>query len=205
MTYSTFDPQSSDVLRLDFVPEIITADGKPLSRRKDLDQPGFSFDDATRVLRIRHDDARDIDIQGKEGNPPAEYVTFDDPHLPAGTLLKGQYPSGIVDWGADTWRINVPEGGFGTFNLALVDPKTKTAEFHFYWPRIFAGVDVYNGGTSEARVTVHSPEIREISFTIKPGQVQRLRTGWRDATSTVIFELKNGEGLRFDNLAYLHE
>jgi len=205
VTYSTFDPQSSDVLRLDFVPEIITADGKPLSRRKDLDQPGFSFDDATRVLRIRHDDARDIDIQGKEGNPPAEYVTFDDPHLPAGTLLKGQYPSGIVDWGADTWRINVPEGGFGTFNLALVDPKTKTAEFHFYWPRIFAGVDVYNGGTSEARVTVHSPEIREISFTIKPGQVQRLRTGWRDATSTVIFELKNGEGLRFDNLAYLHE
>jgi hypothetical protein len=205
VTYSTFDPQSSDVLRLDFVPESITANGKPLSRRRDLDQPGFVFNDTTHVLRIRHDDARDIDIQGKDGHLPPEYVTFDDPHLPAGTLLKGQYPSGVIDWGSDTWRINVPEGGFGTFNLALADPKATAAEFHFYWPRVFVGVDVYNGGASEATLTVHAPEIREVSFTIKPGQVQRIRTGWRDAASSVIFEVKNGDHLRFDNLAYLHE
>jgi hypothetical protein len=205
VTYSTFDPQSSDVLRLDFVPEFITANGKALARRKDLDQPGFTFDDSTHVLRIRHDDARDIDIQGKDGNAPPQYVTFDDPHLMAGTTLKGEYPSGVIDWGADQWRINVPEGRFGTFNLALVDPKAKTAEFRFYWPRIFAGIDVYNGGSSEATVTIHSPEIREISVTVKPGQLQRLRTGWRDPSTSVIFDLKNGEGLRFDNLAYLQE
>ena len=205
VTYSTFDPQSSDVLRLDFVPESVTANGKPLSRHKDLDQPGYVFNDTTHVLRIRHDDACDIDIQGKDGKRPPEYVTFDDPHLPAGTLLKGQYPSGVIDWGSDTWRINVPEGGFGTFNLAIADPKATTAEFHFYWPRVFVGVDVYNGGPTEATVTVHAPEIRELSFTIKPGQVQRIRTGWRDAASSVVFEVKNGEHLRFDNLAYLHE
>jgi hypothetical protein len=35
--------------------------------------------------------------------------------------------------------------------------------------------------------------------------LQRLRTGWRDVSSSVIFELKNGEGLRFDNLAYVQE
>jgi hypothetical protein len=205
VTYSTFDPQSSDVLRLDFVPESIMANGKPLSRRKDLDEPGYVFNDTTQVLRIRHDDSRDIDIQGKDGKRPPEYVTFDDPHVPAGTLLKGEYPSGVIDWGSDTWRINVPEGAFGTFNLALADPKATTAEFHFYWPRVFVGVDVYNGGASEATVTFHAPEIRELSFTIKPGQVQRIRTGWRDAASSVVFEVKNGEHLRFDNLAYLHE
>ena len=205
VTYSTFDSQSSDVLRLDFVPESITANGKPLSRRKDLDAPGYVFNDTTHVLRIRHDDERDIDIQGKDGKRPPEYVTFDDPHLPAGTLLKGEYPSGVIDWGSDTWRINVPDGGFGTFNLALADPKATTAEFHFYWPRVFVGVDVYNGGASEATVTVHAPEIRELSFTIKPGRVQRIRTGWRDAASSVVFEMKNGEHLRFDNLAYLSE
>ena len=207
VTYSTFDPQSSDVLRLDFVPEFVTANGKPLSRRKDkdLDQAGFTFDDSTRVLRIRHDDARDIDIQGKGGNTPPQYVSFDDPHLVAGTVLNGQYPTGVVDWGEGEWRINVPEGRFGTFNLALVDAKLTTAEFRFYSPRIFAGVDVYNSGTLDATVTIHSPEIREVSFTIRPGQLQRLRTGWRDASSSVIFELKNGEGLRLDNLAYLPE
>jgi hypothetical protein len=203
VTYSTFDPQSSDVLRLDFVPEFVTADGKPLSRRKELDQPGFMFHDSTHVLRIRHDDARDIDIQGKGGIVPPQYVSFDDPHLLAGTVLRGQYPLGVIDWGAGPWRINVPEGGFGTFNLALVASGAMTAEFRFCWPRIFVGVDVYNGGASDATITIHSPEIREISFTIKPGQLRRLRTGWRDASSSVIFELENGEGLRFDNLAYL--
>ena len=205
VTYSTFDPQSSDVLRLDFVPEFVTANGKPLERRKDLDQPGYVFDDNTRVLRIRHDQGRDIDIQGKEGKAPPLYVTFDDPHEAAGTVLKGQYPAGVIDWGEEQWRIHVPDGGFGTFNLALADPRSSTAEFRFYWPRIFVGVDVYNAGSSEATIVVRSPEIREKSFTVKPGQLQRLRTGWRDRSSALIFEVKNGEGLRFDNLAYLPE
>jgi hypothetical protein len=119
--------------------------------------------------------------------------------------LQGEYPSGVIDWGTDVWRINVPEGKFGTFNLCLADNKASAAEFRFYWPRIFVGVDVYNGGASEATVTVRSPEMREISFSLKPGELRRLRTGWRDASSYVVFDLKNGDGLRFDNLAYLHE
>jgi hypothetical protein len=111
----------------------------------------------------------------------------------------------VIDWGAGAWRINVPEGAFGTFNLSLVDAKATTAEFRFYWPRILAGVDIYNGGASDATVTIRSPKIREVSLTVKPGQLQRLRTGWRDVSSSVVFELKNGEGLRFDNLAYVQE
>ncbi len=205
VTYSTFDPHSLDVLRLDFAPEFITADGKPLARRKDLDQPGFTFDDATRVLRIRHDGARDVDIQGKGGSVPPQYVSFDDPHLLAGTVLSGQYPSGVIDWSAGEWRINVPEGAFGTFNLALVDPKATAADFRFYSPRVFVGVDVYNGGASDAVLTIHSPETSGMSFTVKPGQLQRLRTAWRDASSSVTFDMKHGEGLRFDNLAYALE
>src|SRR5450631_612130 len=204
VTYSTFDPQSSDVLRLDFSPDFITANGKPLARRKDLDQPGFVFDDSTHVLRIRHDDARDIDLQGHGGNFPLDYISFDDPHLPAGTVLK-EYPTGVIDWGADAWRINVPEGAFGTFNLALVDSQASSAQFRFCWPRVFAGLDAYNGGASDATVTIRSAELREVSVTIKAGQLQRLRTGWRDVSSSVIFELKDGEGLRFDNVAYVQE
>ncbi len=207
VTYSTFDAQSSDVLRLDFTPEFITANGKPLERRKNLDQAGYTFDDATRVLRLRHDGARDISIEGKDGNVPAHFITFDDPHQAAGTILKGEYPLGAIDWGTDTgqWKISPPEGAFGTFNLALADPKSSRAEFRFPWPRIFVGVDAYNAGPSEATITIHSPEAREISFTLKPGRLRRLRTSWRDSSSAVIFEIKNGEGLHFDNLAYARE
>jgi hypothetical protein len=204
VTYSTFDPESVDVLRLDFIPEFVTADGHPLSKRKDLDQSGYVFDESTHVLRIRHEQAKDIDIEGKDGQAPPLYVTFDDPHLPAGTMLSGQYPSGVIDWPADQWRIGVPQGKFGTFNIALADPKVSSAQFGFYVPRVFVGVDVYNGGVSEAVLTVHAPDIREISFTLKPGELRRVRTGWRDPSSAVIFEMKNGDGLRFDNLAYLH-
>jgi hypothetical protein len=210
VTYSTFDPESTDVLRLDFVPESVTADGKLLSRRKgkddkDLDQPGYRFDDSTHVLRIRHDHAKDIDIHGRGGQSAPKFVTFDQPHLPAGTILSGQYPAGVIDWPADEWRVGVPQGKFGTFNLCLADPKAVAGEFLFYAPRVFVGVDVYNGGSLEATLTIRSPNIREISLALKPGELRRVRTGWRDPSSAVLFDLKNGGELRFDNLAYLQD
>jgi hypothetical protein len=113
VTYSTFDPDSTDVLRLDFVPSAISANGKDLNRRKDLEQSGYVFDDATRVLRIRHDGARDVDIQGHGGNMPVRYVTFDNPHLAAGTTLNGEYPSGVIDWRTVNGKFTFP-----TENLA---------------------------------------------------------------------------------------
>jgi hypothetical protein len=48
-------------------------------------------------------------------------------------------------------------------------------------------VDVYNDGDSDATLTIRSPEIREVSYTIKPRELRRLRTGWRDTSSKVIF------------------
>src|SRR4029077_11632788 len=100
--------QSMDVLRLDFVPDSVTADGKPLATRKDLDASGYTFDSKSHVLGFRHDAAKDIEVQGPDGEAPPLYITFDDPHLAAGTKLQGQYPSGVIDWGAGTWEISVP-------------------------------------------------------------------------------------------------
>jgi hypothetical protein len=63
-------------------------------------------------------------------------------------------------------------------------------------------VDIYNGGSHEATITISCPEIREVSFKIKPGELRRLKTEWRDRSSEVRFDMADGEGLRFDNLAY---
>jgi hypothetical protein len=205
VTYSTFDTDSSDVLRLNFVPDSVSADGTPLSRRQDLAQDGYTFDDATHVLRIRHVSSKDIDVQGKSDRVPPSYITFDDPHLPAGTVLTGQYPSGVIDWGKGDWQIGTPHGKFGTFTLVMTDPAKQRTEFSFYAPRVFAGIDAFNDGQSDATITISSPEIREISFTIKPGELRRLETGWHYASSKVLFDIKNGSGLRFDNLAYFTE
>jgi hypothetical protein len=98
--------------------------------------------------------------------------------------------------------MHVPQGGFGTFNLSFADPKASVADFRFYWPRIFVGVDVYNNGAADASVTIRCPQMQEVTLTVKPGELRRLRTGWQDPSSRVSFELKNGEGLLIDNLAY---
>lgn len=202
VTYSTFDPESKDVLRLDFEPQFVTADGKPLTQRNNLNEPGYIFDSATHVLRIRHDDARSIDIQGADGSPTVRVITFDDPHLPAGTVIKGEYPAGAIEWARNQWQMHVPQGAFGTFNLALADPAKHSAEFRFYAPRVFVGIDAYNAGPVESTITMRCPQMREVTFILKPGELRRLRTKWPDPSSKVVFEFQNGEGLIFDNLAY---
>ena len=73
VTYSTFDADSTDVLRLNFVPDAILVGGRPIAQGKDLSQEGYSFEAATRVLRIRHMTSRDVDIAG-EGWSDAAFV-----------------------------------------------------------------------------------------------------------------------------------
>lgn len=204
VTYSTFDDESTDVLRLDFTPDSVSVGGRPISRAKDLAQQGYTFDESTHVLSIHHCTSQDVDVQGTSDRVPPSYITFDDPHLPAGTSLRGQYPSGAVDWGDGEWRIGTPYGKFGTFTLVLSNRSSRHAEFHFYSPRIFVGVDVYNGGETQSTIVIRSPETREASFTIQPKELRRVRTGWHNASSRVNLDITNGQALRFDNLAYAH-
>jgi hypothetical protein len=203
--YSTFDADASEVLRLDFMPEFVTANGKPLAKRPDLTQGGYTFDEKTRVMRVRHENARDIAIQGNGGNAPVQIVTFDDPHFAAGTVLDGFYPAAPIAWSDSQWSIAVPGGKFGTFHVTLKDPNAENASIWFSVPQIFAGIDIFNGGTNDATVSISSPETRAISLTLKPGELRRVRTAWRDPSSVVNFHFQHGEGLQFDNLGWIHQ
>jgi hypothetical protein len=64
VNYLTFDADSTEVLRLNFTPRRITADGKELSNRSDLNQPGWAFDPQNGVLRIRHEGSHLIRVLG---------------------------------------------------------------------------------------------------------------------------------------------
>lgn len=63
VSYRTFDAASTEVVRLNFTPSRITADGVDLARQTDLSQPGWTFDPATGVLRVYHLDATQIRIR----------------------------------------------------------------------------------------------------------------------------------------------
>jgi hypothetical protein len=214
VTYTTFDTESTDVLRLDFVPRTIFVGGRPIEHLMNgrgnegegvLSHEGYVFHAETNTLTIRHSSSRDVDIQGDAGNKAPSIVTFDAPHLQAGTPLTGAYPDGAIDWGSGGWRIGPPVGKFGTFTLALSDPQERRAFLSFRQPLIFIGIDAYNEGDSDATVTVSSPEERETAFVIRPGELRRLRTQWRDSSSVVSFVVTKGGWLHFDNLAYAHK
>src|SRR6266852_5938486 len=202
VTYSTFDDTSTDVLRLDFVPETVMADGRPLRELHQLSASGYTFDSSSRVLRIRHDDARNIDVRGKSGGVVSALVTFDDPHLAAGTLLNGGYPSSQIDWGNSVWKIAPPGGQFATFHVVLGGPSARTAKLKFSSPRIFVGIDVCNDGAEDAAITIRSPEQQEQTVTLHAGELRRIRTARIKPSLTVEFEFHNPGRLRFDNLAY---
>ena len=158
---------------MDFIPDSITIGGKAVSRRKELTEQGYTFDDSTHVLYIRHTSSRDVDIQGKSDRVPPYYITFDDPHLPAGTPLIGQYPSGVIDWGKGDWEIGTPHGKFATFTLVLADPKARQADFHFTC-RSFFPVSMSTTMETRKRRSLFVRPKSETSFSIKPKELRRL-------------------------------
>jgi len=92
--YSTYDVRSDDVLRVDFTVQSVTVNGRPLDHlasRTRLTAQGYVFDDTTHVLHIRHAHGHDVEVRGVGGARMPDYVTFDDPHLPAGSVLQANY------------------------------------------------------------------------------------------------------------------
>jgi hypothetical protein len=207
VTYSTFDPASTDMLRLNFSPTSVWSGGHKLTRlpesnETDRKRAGYTFNDTTHVMRIRHDESRDIDIQGASEEPVPQIIDFDNPHIGANVPLTGQYPSGVADWGKDQWKTCPPMGRMSTFSLCANDSKAVKAEFQFAFPRILMRLDVYNPTDHEIVLTLSAPEMREVTFHLKPGQLRRIRTGWRNRASKVNVETEGLSDLRFDNLAY---
>lgn len=205
VTYSTFDSDSTDVLRVDFAPKSVRAGGSELSLRQNLDGEGFTFESATRILRIHHVHSGHIAIEGEGGNAPAEVVDFDNPYLNAGTILRGQYPAGVIEWGdGGEWRIGVPEERLATFNLAAANPEVRQAGFAFDAPRLFVGVDVDNRSSVDVTFKIHSPTNPNFSVVVPSGQLVRIKTGWRNPTARIDFETEGAPlgNLSFDNLAY---
>lgn len=200
VVYSTFDVDSTDVLKIDFQPTSVTAGGKSLPRQNALTDDGFSFDPRTGVLRLRHAHSAHVRIAGKGGNPPLASVTFDNPHQPTGTVLRGDYPAGVIRWRGDTSTIHAPAGKFGTFNLSI---RQQTGSFELLGGRVFVGMDVYNPGATQARLTVRCKEGPVLSTVLEPGGLKRLRIPGQSLCRHVTISSATGSELLFDNLAYL--
>ena len=89
-----------------------------------------------------------------------------------------------------------------SFNLCLADPKANEGQFRFAFPRALLRADIFNPTDHEIVLTLRAPEMREVTFHLNPGQLQRLKTGWSNRASMVKLEADGLGSLRFDNFAY---
>ena len=64
VNYKTFDAAASQVLRLDFTPRRVLADGQELPKRADRGEVGWTFDPHHGVLQVRYENSHVIHVLG---------------------------------------------------------------------------------------------------------------------------------------------
>ena len=89
IAYSTFDAptNTTETLRLSFVPSGITADGRALRRRRDLSADGYTvrkLSNGDAIIQIRHDGAKRVLVVGKDPQRVlgADAMSFDQAWTP---------------------------------------------------------------------------------------------------------------------------
>jgi hypothetical protein len=131
----------------------------------------------------------------------AQTVTFDD--LPGQNQpLNGQYPSGVIDWGAGAWYHSGPWGVFTTKSVSFNGPDLTSASFTFVTPRRLVRLDAYNGGSATTTVTLRCPGQADVTQTVGAGQVVTVSTGWTGTCTTVTIASSNGWDTNFDNVVH---
>jgi hypothetical protein len=205
VTYSTFDAAASDVLRLNFKPTLVLANGRALTPSNDKHADGYSFDMTTHVLRVYRTGASNVSIEGVGATDPTQTVDFDNPHVSGGAILSGPYPAGVIDWGVDVWRVGVPIGRLSTFNLGVADAKADHAVFSFISPQVLAGITVFNDSPANRTLKIDSPPNEAVVVTVPAERLQCVQTRWHASTSRISFEAMNGttlDGWKFDDIRY---
>lgn len=69
VSYTTSDGASDETFKLAYTPAGVSVDGVALEQRSDLTQPGWTYDSANGVLKVRHDSGTSVQItSGAPGN-----------------------------------------------------------------------------------------------------------------------------------------
>src|ERR1019366_2298488 len=128
--YSTFDapPETTEVLRLSFVPKEITADGRALRQRRDLLATGYvvrKLANGDAIIQVRHDGAKRVTVVGKDPQR-----VLDDPALRCDSA----------------WVLEQDESAFGgALRFAVTKDATMTVAFAGNQVRLIGRADAFGG------------------------------------------------------------
>jgi hypothetical protein len=113
--------------------------------------------------------------------------------------LNGQYPTGVIDWGTNTWHLAGPYGGFATNSVSFNAGGARGASFSLVSPRIVVSVDLANGGQTPSTVSLSCSGQPTASIRLQPGQRATLTTAWMSPCSNVTVSSSNSWDTNFDN------
>jgi YVTN family beta-propeller protein len=132
--------------------------------------------------------------------PPNQMtVTFDDLTHP-NRALKGQYPTGVIDWGTNRWYLSVPRGVNATNSVRFNGPGYTSKSITLVTPRRLVGLTAFNGGSVKSVVSAVCSGEAQAQIEVIPNQQAALVTNWNGTCTTVSIGSSNGWDTTFDNL-----
>ncbi len=143
VTYSTFDAPAptTDVLRLAFTPESVTANRRPLARRDNLDAPGYTVQplpSGDTIVTIRHDAATEIAVTGPDPQQVIEaaQLRLDRAWRPNAGAFRATTPGAAfeVAFTGNQVRLIAPAGLHGGLADVYIDDLKQLAPVDFYSP-----------------------------------------------------------------------
>jgi hypothetical protein len=129
----------------------------------------------------------------------ATTVTFDDLTNPNRTL-NGQYPTGIIDWGSNTWYLSGPWGQFTTNSVSFNSASITSGGFTFTNPQRLVQIEAFNGGTGSSTVTLACAGQTTRSQSVNANQRLTIATSWLGTCTAVTITSSNSWWTNFDNL-----
>jgi hypothetical protein len=126
-------------------------------------------------------------------------VTFDD-RSGQDQALDGQYPSGVIDWGANQWWHSGPFGQFTTKSVSFNVAGITSRSFTVVMARRLVSIQAYNGGSASTTITLSCPGQPPKQATLAAGQAATIETGWIGTCTSVTVSSSNGWDTNFDNL-----
>jgi hypothetical protein len=126
-------------------------------------------------------------------------ISFDDLTSP-NRVLSGQYPSGVIEWGINSWYLSGPFGLFRTNSIGFNGPGPTSASFTLLTPRRVVQIDAYNGGSTSSLIQLDCAGLPAAQVQLGARELTTITTGWSDVCATVLVSSSNGWNTNFDNL-----
>jgi hypothetical protein len=114
--------------------------------------------------------------------------------------LNGQYPTGLINWGTNTWLLSGPVRSFGTKSISFISAGPTSAPFTFVAPHRLVSLDAFNDGTTASTITLSCAGQTSRVVSLAAGQLTTITTGWTGNCTTVTIASTNGWYTNFDNL-----